>query len=56
MIPFRPPHVLRSADAFNAANSAFADEDYDEALEQFNLAIELGMDTADVHVKRAAHS
>jgi len=40
--------------AFDQGNSSFVDEDYDEALEHYNLAVELGYEKGDVYVKRSA--
>jgi len=43
-----------AADAFQQANSLFVDENYEQALEWYNKAIELDAAIAEYYSKRAA--
>ncbi len=45
--------VLSSEDALKLANSAFVDENFKEALENYSLAIELDNTNVDAYLKRS---
>eukprot|EP01027_Heterolobosea_sp_BB2_P006394 GEZU01009674.1.p1 GENE.GEZU01009674.1~~GEZU01009674.1.p1 ORF type:complete len:382 (-),score=124.08 GEZU01009674.1:58-1182(-) len=48
------PELMSAAEAFQAANALFVDEDYEGALQKYTDAIELDNKVADYYVKRAA--